>query len=39
MNTGHRVRLGMTELDVSPIAFGTWQLGGEWGTFDKRVDV
>jgi aryl-alcohol dehydrogenase-like predicted oxidoreductase len=20
----------------SPIAFGTWQLGGEWGTFDER---
>src|SRR5918996_5962583 len=32
MNT---VRLGMTDLDVSPIAFGTWQLGGEWGQFDE----
>jgi aryl-alcohol dehydrogenase-like predicted oxidoreductase len=21
---------------VSPIAFGTWQLGGEWGQFDER---
>jgi aryl-alcohol dehydrogenase-like predicted oxidoreductase len=21
---------------VSPIAFGTWQLGGEWGEFDER---
>ncbi len=28
-------RLGMTNLEVSRIAFGTWQLGGEWGTFDE----
>ena len=28
------VRLGMTDLEVAPIAFGTWQLGGEWGEFD-----
>jgi aryl-alcohol dehydrogenase-like predicted oxidoreductase len=26
--TENRVRLGTTGLDVSPIAFGTWQLGG-----------
>jgi aryl-alcohol dehydrogenase-like predicted oxidoreductase len=26
--------LGRTGLEVSRIAFGTWQLGGEWGTFD-----
>ncbi len=26
----------MTDLDVSPIAFGTWQLGGEWGAFDQE---
>ncbi|MQA92261.1 MAG: aldo/keto reductase [Gemmatimonas sp.] len=25
----------MTDLEVSPIAFGTWQLGGEWGEFDE----
>jgi aryl-alcohol dehydrogenase-like predicted oxidoreductase len=30
------VRLGMTDLRVSPICFGTWQLGGEWGDFDER---
>jgi aryl-alcohol dehydrogenase-like predicted oxidoreductase len=30
-----RTRLGMTDLEVSPIAFGTWQLGGEWGQFDE----
>jgi aryl-alcohol dehydrogenase-like predicted oxidoreductase len=29
------VRLGKTELEVSPIAFGTWQLGGDWGQFDE----
>ena len=23
--------LGMTDLEVSRIAFGTWQLGGDWG--------
>jgi aryl-alcohol dehydrogenase-like predicted oxidoreductase len=25
----------MTELEVSPICFGTWQLGGDWGDFDE----
>jgi aryl-alcohol dehydrogenase-like predicted oxidoreductase len=30
-----RVRLGRTGLQVSPIAFGAWQLGGEWGDFDE----
>jgi aryl-alcohol dehydrogenase-like predicted oxidoreductase len=36
MNT---VPLGMTGLKVSPIAFGTWQLGGEWGEFDEQQAV
>jgi aryl-alcohol dehydrogenase-like predicted oxidoreductase len=27
-------RLGETELEVSRICFGTWQLGGEWGPID-----
>jgi aryl-alcohol dehydrogenase-like predicted oxidoreductase len=31
-----KVRLGMTDLHVSPICFGTWQLGGDWGRFDER---
>ena len=31
-----RVRLGMTDLQVSPICFGTWQLGGDWGGVDER---
>jgi aryl-alcohol dehydrogenase-like predicted oxidoreductase len=29
-------RLGMTDLHVAPIAFGTWQLGGDWGDVDAR---
>jgi aryl-alcohol dehydrogenase-like predicted oxidoreductase len=33
------VKLGMTDLEVSPIAFGTWQLGGEWGEFDEQQAV
>jgi aryl-alcohol dehydrogenase-like predicted oxidoreductase len=27
-------KLGMTGLEVARVAFGTWQLGGEWGSFD-----
>jgi aryl-alcohol dehydrogenase-like predicted oxidoreductase len=34
-----RVRLGMTDLEVSPIAFGTWQLGGDWGQFDEDEGI
>jgi aryl-alcohol dehydrogenase-like predicted oxidoreductase len=33
------VRLGMTDLEVSPIAFGTWQLGGEWGAFYQEEGI
>ena len=29
----------MTGLEVSPIAFGAWQLGGEWGQFDADEAV
>lgn len=29
------VTLGKSGLEVSPIAFGTWQLGGDWGNFDE----
>jgi aryl-alcohol dehydrogenase-like predicted oxidoreductase len=35
VDTVDTVRLGMTNLDVFPIAFGTWQLGGEWGAVDE----
>jgi aryl-alcohol dehydrogenase-like predicted oxidoreductase len=38
-DTATRVRLGMTDLEVSPIAFGTWQLGGEWGEFDESEAI
>jgi aryl-alcohol dehydrogenase-like predicted oxidoreductase len=37
--TLNSVRLGMTDLEVSPIAFGAWQLGGEWGHFDEDQAV
>jgi aryl-alcohol dehydrogenase-like predicted oxidoreductase len=30
------VTLAGTGLRVSPIAFGAWQLGGEWGEFDEH---
>jgi aryl-alcohol dehydrogenase-like predicted oxidoreductase len=30
-----KVTLGISGLEVSPIAFGTWQLSGDWGKFDK----
>src|SRR3981081_3018501 len=33
------VTLGMTGLEVSPVAFGTWQLGGEWGRFDEDEGI
>ena len=26
------VLLGKTDLKVAPIAFGAWELGGEWGS-------
>lgn len=31
--------LGATGLQVSRIAYGTWQLGGEWGSFDEDAAV
>ena len=31
--------LGGSGLDVSRVAFGTWQLGGEWGSFDEDSAV
>jgi aryl-alcohol dehydrogenase-like predicted oxidoreductase len=29
--------LGKTDMRVSRIAFGTWQLGGDWGPTDEKV--
>jgi aryl-alcohol dehydrogenase-like predicted oxidoreductase len=31
--------LGRSGLEVSRIAFGTWQLGGDWGQFDEDTAV
>src|SRR5579872_5811622 len=31
------VILGRSGLDVSQIAFGTWQLGGDWGSTDTEA--
>lgn len=31
--------LGRTGLNVSRIAFGTWQLGGDWGAFDEEQAI
>ena len=36
MNT---VKLGGSGIEVSPIAFGTWQLGGDWGGFDEQEAI
>jgi aryl-alcohol dehydrogenase-like predicted oxidoreductase len=33
------ITLGRSGLDVSRIAFGTWQLGGDWGEFDEDAAV
>ena len=33
------VTLGMTDMKVSRIAFGTWELGGEWGSFDENAAI
>jgi aryl-alcohol dehydrogenase-like predicted oxidoreductase len=31
--------LGKSGLTVSRIAFGTWQLGGDWGSFDEEAAI
>jgi aryl-alcohol dehydrogenase-like predicted oxidoreductase len=31
--------LGRSRLHVSRIAFGTWQLGGDWGSFDEDAAI
>jgi hypothetical protein len=33
------VTLGKSDLRVSRIAFGTWQLGGDWGSTDRAAAV
>src|SRR5439155_9351275 len=34
-----KVKLGRSALEVSPIAFGTWQLGGDWGATDEQAAI
>jgi aryl-alcohol dehydrogenase-like predicted oxidoreductase len=34
-----KIKLGRTDLQVSRIAFGTWQLGGDWGATDENAAV
>lgn len=34
-----KVTLGISGLEVSPIAFGTWQLGPDWGPFDEQEAI
>ncbi|MEU6431060.1 aldo/keto reductase [Microbispora sp. NPDC046973] len=33
------VKLGRTRLQVTPIAYGTWQFGGEWGEIEERSAI
>jgi aryl-alcohol dehydrogenase-like predicted oxidoreductase len=35
----NQIKLGRTNLQVSRIAFGTWQLGGDWGATDEKAAV
>jgi aryl-alcohol dehydrogenase-like predicted oxidoreductase len=34
-----QTRLGRTDLIVSRVAFGTWQLGGDWGATDEQLAI
>src|SRR5207302_10808484 len=34
-----QIRLGRSDLQVSRIAFGTWQLGGDWGATDSGAAI
>jgi aryl-alcohol dehydrogenase-like predicted oxidoreductase len=33
------VTLGATRLKVTPLAYGTWQFGGDWGPVDERAAI
>lgn len=33
------VTLGVTGLEVTPVAYGTWQFGGDWGEVDEEAAV
>jgi len=34
-----RVMLGATGLEVTPLAYGTWQFGGDWSPVDDQSAV
>jgi hypothetical protein len=38
-NSMKTTTLGRSGLEVSRIAFGTWQLGGDWGQFDEDAAI
>jgi predicted oxidoreductase len=38
-NDMQTVTLGATQLEVAPIAYGTWQFGGDWGPVDERAAI
>jgi aryl-alcohol dehydrogenase-like predicted oxidoreductase len=33
------VKLGRTGLAVTPLSYGTWQFGGDWGPVDERAAI
>jgi len=33
------VTLGATGLAVTPLAYGTWQFGGDWGPVDEQAAI
>jgi aryl-alcohol dehydrogenase-like predicted oxidoreductase len=33
------VRLGVTGLKVTPVAYGTWQFGGDWGPVEDQAAI
>jgi aryl-alcohol dehydrogenase-like predicted oxidoreductase len=35
----HTVKLGATGLAVTPLAYGTWQFGGDWGPVDAPAAI
>jgi aryl-alcohol dehydrogenase-like predicted oxidoreductase len=35
----HTVTLGASGLAVTPLAYGTWQFGGDWGPVDERAAI
>ena len=35
----HTVTLGAAGLEVTPLAYGTWQFGGDWGPVDEPAAI